>query len=89
MGDGDLESLYRYSMTCLRNAADILRILETEYQKLFEKKLTLHRLGAVIVNPRYPVLGEGISYDELVAPSQYVENEIRKTDRLHLFLRGR
>ena len=39
------ESFYDFSMTCLENAGSILRTLEEEYQKVFERKLTLKRLG--------------------------------------------
>lgn len=79
---GDPGSLYRYSLTCLENALRILRTIEQEYQKTFEKKLTIGRLGAVITRPRFPLLGAGLEYDEHTAPSVYIENEIRKLKRL-------
>ncbi|MBQ6372302.1 MAG: hypothetical protein IJJ22_04185, partial [Oscillospiraceae bacterium] len=56
-----------------------------QYQKTFEKKLTIRRLGAVIANPRRPVLGFGLQYDDHIAPSVYVENELRRTRRMFLF----
>lgn len=82
--DGDAESMRKYSITCLENAADILHVLEQEYQSTFEKKLTVRRLGAVLTNPRRPVLGFGLQYDDHIAPSVYVENEIRRTKRLFM-----
>ena len=85
IGEGDPENIYKYSVTCLENAADILHVLEQEYQKTFEKKLTIRRLGAVITNPRRPVLGFGLQYDDHIAPSVYVENELRRTKRMFLF----
>ncbi len=85
IGDGDPGNIYKYSVTCLENAADILHVLEQEYQKTFEKKLTIRRLGAVINNPRRPVLGFGLQYDDHIAPSVYVENELRRTKRMFLF----
>ena len=88
VGDDDPDAIYRYSVTCLENALAILKVLEQEYQKTFEKKLTLHRLGAVLMYPRRPILGGGLGYDEQLAPSVYVENDIRWIKRLHL-KRGR
>ena len=85
---GDLVNIYRYSVTCLENALHILKVLEQEYQKKFEKKLTLGRLGAVITNPRLPLLGTGLRYDEHVAPSTYVENELYRIRRLAAFRDG-
>ena len=85
IGTGDPEDIYKYSLTCLGNAADILHVLEQEYQKTFEKKLTVRRLGAVITNPRRPVLGFGLQYDDHIAPSVYIENEIRRLRRMFLF----
>lgn len=85
IGEGDPENIYKYSVTCLENTVDILHVLEQEYQKTFEKKLTIRRLGAVITNPRRPVLGFGLQYDDHIAPSVYVENELRRTKRMFLF----
>ena len=41
LGDISGKSICDYSMTCLENARSILRILEEEYQNVFERKLTL------------------------------------------------
>ena len=84
---GDPDSIYRYSLTCLENALSILQALEEEYQKTFEKKLTLRRLGAVITTPRRPLLGAGLKYDDHIVPSVYVENEIRRLKRLFMISR--
>lgn len=85
IGKGDADSIYKYSVTCLENTVDILHVLEQEYQKTFEKKLTVRRLGAVLTNPRRPILGFGLQYDDHIAPSVYIENELRRTKRLFLF----
>ena len=84
VGDNDPDKIYQYSLTCLENALSILKVLEQEYQRTFEKKLTLHRLGAVLNHPRRPLLGGGLGYDDQIAPSVYVENDIRWLKRLHL-----
>ncbi len=81
---GDRKALYDYSMTCLENTRDILKVLEREYQSTFEKKLTLKRLGEVITYPRRPEAGQGMLYDENLAPSVYVENDIQRLIRLRL-----
>ena len=80
----DKGSVFAYSMTCLENARDILRVLEQEYQATFEKKLTLKRLGEVISSPRIPDVGLGVAYDENLAPSVYLENAIEQLIRLKL-----
>ena len=79
-----MSPFFDYSMTCLENARDILRVLEREYQATFEKKLTLKRLGEVVRNPRIPDSGIGVEYDETLAPSVYVENTIEQLIRLKL-----
>ncbi len=79
-----MEAAYEYSMTCLENARDILKVLEREYQATFERKLTLKRLGEVISYPRRPDIGCGVHYDENLAPSVYVENDIEKLRRMRL-----
>jgi nicotinic acid mononucleotide adenylyltransferase len=84
VGRDDMEKVYRYSMTCLQNAHNILTVLEQEYQQTYEKKLTLRRLGAVITHPRRPIAGLGLVHDDSVAPSAFVDNAIRITKRLHL-----
>ena len=84
VGKGDSNSVYKYSMTCLENARDILRVLEREYQAEFGKKLTLRRLGAVITYPRRPELGTGLFYDENIEASAYIENAILDARRLNM-----
>ena len=75
-------SIYEYSMTCLENARDVLKTLEEEYQKEFEQKLTVKRLGEVIAVPKYPDLGDHVSLDENAAPSVYVEKDIERLIRM-------
>ncbi len=84
VGGRDSEAAFKYSMTCLENARDIMKVIEQEYQAEFEKQLTLGRLGAVITNPRRPDYGDGLLYDENAAPSVYLESDIKRAKRLHL-----
>ena len=82
LGNISGQNLYEYSMTCLKNARDILKTLEEEYQKEFEQKLTLKRLGEVIIDPKNPDIVSHIRPDENAAPSDYVENDIEKLIRM-------
>lgn len=73
---------YDFSMTCLENARDILKTLEQEYQKIFEQKLTLKRLGEVITSPKNPDLLRHTSMDENMAASDFLEMDIEKLIRM-------
>lgn len=76
------EALYEFSKTCLENSRDLLRVLEEEYQKQFERNLTLARLGEVVVSPRCPDQGESMRYDMTLPASVYVTNDIERLVRL-------
>lgn len=73
---------YDFSMTALTNARDILKTLEEEYQKTFEQKLTLKRLGEVITSPKNPDLLRHTSMDENMAASDFVTMDIEKLIRM-------
>ena len=87
LGDVSVGSVYDYSMTCLENAYDILKTLEEEYQAEFERKLTIKRLGEVIMKPKYPDLGSHVKYDENVAASAYVEKDMERLIRMRKLFR--
>lgn len=74
--------VYDFSMACLQNAKEILVALEEEYQGLFQKNLTLNRLGEAILSPKCPDVGVCMAYDFNLAPSVFVANEIEKLIRL-------
>ncbi len=76
------EAIYDLSMTCLQNARDILKTLEQEYQRAFEKSLTLDRLSEVVISPRCPDHGSSINYDYHLPASVYLENDIERLIRL-------
>jgi hypothetical protein len=78
----DIHAVVQYSMTCLENAWEIMRALEEEYQRVYEKKLTLKRLGEVIAHPKIPYQGDGIEYDDLLAPSVFLESEMKRLLRI-------
>ena len=76
------EAIYDLSMTCLQNSRDILKILEQEYQRAFERSLTLDRLGEVVISPRCPDNGSSMNYDYHLPASVYLENDIERLVRL-------
>ena len=82
LGDIPGEKVYEYSMTCLENARRILKTLEAEYQNAFERKLTVKRLGEVIIEPKHPDIGEHVSFDENTAASAYVEKDMERLIRM-------
>ena len=82
MRDVERDALYYFSLTCLQNVRDILKVLEEEYQTLFGRRLTLGRLGEAIISPRCPDRGSCGKYDKNIAASVYVEDDIQKLVRL-------
>ena len=76
------EASYQLSRTCLENARDILLCLESEYQKSFERNLTLERLPEMIYSPTCPDKGNYMSYDMNLPASRYVENDLQRLIRL-------
>ena len=76
------EAIYYLSMVSLENAKEIMTVLEEEYQKEYERNLTLNRLAEVIIRPSCPDKGGCLSYDYHLAPSVYIANDIEKLVRL-------
>lgn len=76
------DAIFDLSMVCLQNARDILRVLEQEYQRAFERSLTLDRLNEVVISPRCPDRGNCMSYDYHLPASVYLENDIERLIRL-------
>ncbi len=76
------EAIYHLSMVSLENAEEIMQVLEEEYQKEYERNLTLNRLAEVIIRPSCPDKGGCLSYDYHLAPSVYIANDIEKLVRL-------
>ena len=79
---GDTDAAYSYSLTCLQNARLIMETLQDEYQALYEKRLTLKRLGEVITVPRIPDIDIGVLFDANMDPTRFIENDIERLVRL-------
>ena len=74
--------IYNFSMVCLENARDILKTLEEEYQKEYQRKLTLQRLPEVVNAPKLTDVGQCLDFDRALAASTYVEDDIERLQRL-------
>ena len=82
-------SVYELSEVSIINAMDILQVIEEEYQKFNERKLTLSLLSDVFLFPRYPDPGENMSYDLSINPSSYLKNDLELLRKLeHSIITG-
>ncbi len=77
-----IEPVFDFSRVCLENARDILRVLEQEYEREFERNLTLGRLSEVIFSPTCPDKGLFMTYNENLPATVYIENDIQRLNRL-------
>lgn len=87
IGGATNEAIYNLSMVSLENAKSILQTLEAEYQELFEKKLTVKRLGEVLISPRHPYLGDNIYYDLNKEASGYMDSSIELLIKLERIIK--
>lgn len=78
--------LYNMSEVSILNAIEILIVLEKEYQKLYERKLTLALLGEVFIYPRYPDNGPHMEYDFNVSASEHLKKDLELLKRLELMV---
>lgn len=80
------EALYEFSACCIENSRDLLQVLETEYRKQFAKNLTLSRLSEAVILPLIPDKGSCMDYDENLAASVYLENDLEMLGRMKDFM---
>lgn len=80
------EALYEFSVCCIENSRDLLQVLETEYRKQFAKNLTLSRLPEAVILPLCPDKGSCMEYDENLAASVYLENDLEMLGRMKEFM---
>lgn len=80
------EALYDFSVCCLENARDLLQVLEAEYREKFAKNLTLSRLSEAVILPLCPDKGSCMEYDENLAASVYLENDLEMLERMKGFM---
>ena len=80
------EAIYDFSMVCLENARDIMKALEEEYQRIFQKKLTLQRLSEAVNRPKLTDVGQCLDFDRAIAASAYIEDDIERLQRMRKLL---
>ena len=77
------EEVIRLSRICHENALELFRVIETEYNRLNARKMTLRNLGQVITIPRSVDPGVGIHYDLTQSPSTFIQNNLENLIRLN------
>ena len=83
--DCSREALSEFSACCIRNARDILLVLESEYRARFARNLTLSRLSEAVILPLCPDKGDCVNYDPNLAASVYLENDLQMLNRTRGF----
>ena len=81
------ESIYNLSMACLENAKQVLLALEKEFKDIFERNLTVKRLGEVLLSPRLPYLGDNIYYDLNKEASDFMDVSIESLLKLERIIK--
>lgn len=74
--DCERRAVFEFSRICLENARDILNVLESEYRAHYARNLTLSRLSEAVILPLCPDKGGCMSYDENLASSVYLDNDL-------------
>ena len=82
IGDGSMAKTIQFSEVALSNSLLVMRALEDAYQREFERKLTIKRLGEVVTVPRIPAVDKGIVLDENIEPSNFIKNDMERLIRL-------
>lgn len=80
------EALFEFSACCIENARDLFRLLEAEYRREFAKNLTLSRLSEAVILPLCPDKGSCMEYDENLAASVYLDNDLEMLWRMREFM---
>ena len=75
-----------FSACCIVNSWDLFLVLEAEYRKMYAKNLTLSRLSEAVILPLCPDKGSCMEYDENLAASVYLENDLETLWRMKEFL---
>lgn len=87
VGRDDMDKIQKFSHTCMKNTESILQVLREEYKEVFKRKLTLGRLGAVVSEPKLPLIGVGLNYDDNISPTRYIDNDVKRTERLLKYMK--
>lgn len=85
--DSGQGNVYQLSLVALENALKLFNVIEEEYHRIYERKLTLTSLGQVFTIPRVPDQGEHLTYDLNQSPSSYLKSDLEKLKRLENLIR--
>lgn len=85
--DSSREAIFELSRVSLENAAKIFGVLEDEYQKTFERKLTIKRLSDAVISPRMPNGSNRVAVDFNLSPSVYMADYMERLLRLESALK--
>lgn len=80
--DAGARKVFELSKVSIENAMMILKVIEEEFHKVYERKLTLSSLGRVFTMPRVPDKGKDLTYDLYKAPSYYLASDLEELKRL-------
>ena len=75
------------SAVCIENASKIFSVLEEEYQKIFERQLTIKHLSDAIISPRMPNGAARVFVDVNLSPSVYMADYMERLVRLESVLK--
>lgn len=76
------ESIYKLSVTCLKNSINIFKAIEEVYHNKNEKSLNLKNLGEVFNSPRHPDTNQMIFLNKYSKPSEAIEVDLAYLKRL-------
>ena len=85
--DAPREAIYDMSAVCIENASKIFSVLEEEYQKVFERQLTIKHLSDAIISPRMPNGTARVFVDVNLSPSVYMADYMERLVRLESVLK--
>ena len=83
------DAVFAFSACCIKNARDVLLVLEQEYRKLFARNLTLSRLSEAVNLPVCPDRGTCLEYNPNLPASAYLENDLEMLYRSRINKRMR
>lgn len=87
LSDAPKEAVCNLSEVCIRNAERIFTVLEEEYQKVFERQLTIKRLSDAVFSPRMPNGSARVFVDVNLSPSVYMADYMERLARIESVLK--
>lgn len=76
------EAYLNLSLQCLKNASQLMGVLENHYHERHHRPLTIQRLSEVFITPRMPHYGDAFEMKEEAVPSTQLQNDIIRVEQL-------